>query len=293
MSPTFTLQIFEPGAADVLLGGPRADAPWPIVERLDRAGIRVLADDGRGGDQHLRSVLRGCSGLVTSPAVPGALADRWPPLRLEPGAAPADVDRFAAAVREVADCIRAYAFFIGRLERDFRHAREALRAAVESEAGIPFLWIDDGRHATNVPGVRERTRLLIEHATFVVADLTLGVESPERENPSRAHEIGMALAYERPLLLCSQEPRRHPYWSIGDMQMTFWATEDELERAVREWIAVNRRSVARDVLNYELPAPSVGRRAFAYDPAQRYVGPRTRAPSGVHRLLTAFGMKLP
>ena len=76
--------------------------------------------------------------------------------------------------------------------------------------------------------VRERTRLLIKHATLVIADLTLGTESPERENPSRAHEIGMTIAYGRKLMLCSQEPRRDPYFSIGDMQMTFWSTEADL-----------------------------------------------------------------
>src|SRR5207253_1002863 len=112
-----------------------------------------------------------------------------------------------------------------------------------------------GRHLSNVEGVRERTRLLVKHATLVIADLTLGVESPERENPSRAHEIGMAVAYERPLMLCSQEPRRYPYFSIGDMQMTFWLTEDELAAGVREWIALNRHAVARRVLNHQLSAP--------------------------------------
>ena len=104
-----------------------------------------------------------------------------------------------------------YAFFIGRLERDFTHAREAIRAAVESEAGIPCLWSDDG-HWTNIESVHRRTQLLIKHATFVIADLTLGLESPKRENPSRAHEIGMSIAYNRKLMLCSQEPRRYPYF---------------------------------------------------------------------------------
>ena len=102
--------------------------------------------------------------------------------------------QFLAAVLQEKARIRPYAFFIGRLERDFTHAREAIRVAVEAEAGIPCLWSDDGRHRINVESVRERTRLLIEHAAFVIADLTLGTESPERENPSRAHEIGMTIA---------------------------------------------------------------------------------------------------
>lgn len=127
----------------------------------------------------------------------------------------------------------------------------------------------------------------------MIGDLTLGVESPERENPSRAHEIGMAIAYERPLMLCSQEPRRYPYFSIGDMQMTFWSTEDELEAEVRTWIRANRESVARRVFNYALAEPTLARPVFVYDPRQRYVGPRTRVPFDVRRLLGVVGIRRP
>ena len=139
--------------------------------------------------------------------------------------------------------------------------------------------------------MRERTRLLIKHATFVIADLTLGIERPDRENPSRAHEIGMAVAYERPLLVCRQEPRRYPYFSIGDMQMSFWLTEDELEAAARDWIALNRSAVARRVFNYRLPASAVARPVFTYDAAQSYVGPKTGLGLGAQRLRAAAGMK--
>jgi len=141
-----------------------------------------------------------------------------------------------------------------------------------------------------VASVRERTRLMIKHATFVIADLTLGVESPERENPSRAHEIGMTIAYERPLLLCSQEPRRYPYFSISDMQMSFWATEDELEGAVRDWFRAHRWPAARRVLNHELAAPVVRKPRFAYDSALRYVGPKMRSGWGARRLLGRAGL---
>ncbi|HEY5705915.1 MAG TPA: hypothetical protein VIS96_10110 [Terrimicrobiaceae bacterium] len=188
------------------------------------------------------------------------------------------LDRFRADALK--DRIRPYAFLIGRLERDFTHAREAIRAAVESEAGIPCLWSDNSLR-TNVESVRERTRLLIKHATFVIADLTLGPESPERENPSRAHEIGMAVAYDRKLMLCSQEPRRYPYFSIGDMQMVFWSTEANLESEVKNWIQSNRESVARTVFNYQLGdayadyEPKIGRPSFRYDPKNRYIGPKT------------------
>ena len=233
------LEIFTPGKADVFLSCAEEEIPWTLVEQLDREEIRVVDKN------------QGCSGILT----PGGV-------REAPGQG-----------------IRPYAFFIGRLERDFRHAREAIRTAVESEAGIPCLWIDDGCHRTDIDSIRERTRQLVRHATFVIADLTLGIESPDRENPSRGHEIGMAVAYERPLMLCSQEPRRVPYYSIGDMQMTFWAAEDELEADVKNWIRMHRAQVARRVFNYELPSPRIARPVFTYDPARRYVGPKTPVPS--------------
>lgn len=203
-------------------------------------------------------------------------------------------DRFLAATLKRNERPRPYAFFIGRLERDFTHAREAVRAAVEAEAGIPCLWSDDGRHRLDVESVSERTRLLIEHAALVIADLTLGVESPERENPSRAHEIGMSIAYGRKLMLCSQEPRRYPYFSIGDMQMTFWATEAELHSRLREWIRTAPDSPARTVLNHRLaeadggPAPLIGEPAFTFDEGRRYVGPRTKAPADARSPIVAL-----
>jgi len=205
-------------------------------------------------------------------------------------------DRFLAAVLKDKGRMRPYAFFIGRLERDFTQAREAIRVAVEAEAGIPCLWSDDGRHRIDVESVRERTRLLIEHAAFVIADLTLGTESPERENPSRAHEIGMTIAYGRKLMLCSQEPRRYPYFSIGDMQMTFWSTEADLECKVREWIRTSRDSPARTVLNYGLAeaytdiVPKITRPSFTFDVRQRYVGPKTKALPNVRAPIMALSV---
>jgi hypothetical protein len=204
-------------------------------------------------------------------------------------------DRFLAEVLKDKARIRPYAFFVGRLERDFTHAREAIRVAVEAEAGIPCLWSDDGRHRINVESVRERTRMLIEHAAFVIADLTLGTESPERENPSRAHEIGMTIAYGRKLMLCSQEPRRYPYFSIGDMQMTFWSTEADLECKVREWIRTSRHSPARTVLNHGLADantdtdPRIKKPGFTFDVNRRYVGPQTKSLPNVRAPIVALG----
>lgn len=296
----FEFEILAPWKADVFLACPEDLIPWPLVERLDRAGVCVAGrpTDGPPDDQRDRGLARGCAGVVRVAAEGQSGAAPAPDIgaraTLDCGSEePADVEAFLAAVSSDGGQVRPYGFFVGRLERDFRHAREAIRTAVEAEAGIPCLWADDGRHRTSVESVRERTRLLIKHAAMVVADLTLGVESPERENPSRAHEIGMAIAYERPLMLCSQEPRRYPYFSIGDMQMTFWATEDELERDVRTWIRFNGRSFARRVFNYRLPAPIYAEPVFRYDPALRYVGPKTPMPSGMRRLLVSAGLRLP
>jgi hypothetical protein len=100
----------------------------------------------------------------------------------------------------------------------------------------------------------------------------------------------MALAYGKPLLLCSQEPRRHPYFMIGDMQMSFWADEDELAAVVRRWVEANGPSVARRVFNHELPSPVIAPPRFTYDPGQGFVGPGLRyagaesdGPAGARR----------
>jgi len=253
-----------------LLGGTRADVYLAreqpeLVCELDECGFSVAGDlpGLPHDDERLRRILCSCSAAI-APEPSDTVA------RI---AAELDIPVYANASREITpnpSRIRPYAFLIGRLERDFTHAREAIRAAVESEAGIACLWSDDGRHRTNVASVRERTRLLIKHATFVIAELTLGVESPDRENPSRAHEIGLAIGYGRKLMLSSQEPRRYPYFSIADLQMTFWDTEDELEQQVRAWIRVERDSVARTVFNAN---PTI----FTFDPKRRYIGPRTKA----------------
>jgi len=189
------------------------------------------------------------------------------------------LNSFLERVMRPSDRTRPYAFYIGRLERDFSQAREAMRTAVENEAGIPFLWADDGRHRTNVESVRERTRLLLKHARFVIADLTLGVESPQHENPSRAHEIGLSIAYDRKVLLLSQEPRRYPYFSISDMQVVFWATEVDLESKVKQWLQNHRDCFGRVTWNHRLPEtgyePRLPPVKFSFNAKDRYIGPRT------------------
>jgi hypothetical protein len=268
-------------------------------------GVRVVGDvpQGDAAGERTHAIARGCAAVAAVMPAAGAGEDAIGRIRAHVDRArqsgqpvatfhPEDGEaRVDAAVGELTaqavrrSIVRPYAFFIGRLERDFTHARAAIRAAVEREAGLACLW-SDSDHQTNVASVRESTRLLIKGAAFAIADLTLGVENPHGENPSRAHEIGMSIAYERPLMLSSQEPRRYPYFSIGDMQMTFWVTEAHLYESVRHWIRARRGALARVVFNHQLTEhcrgyrPAIGAPDFVYDPAQRYVGPWTPAPRG-------------
>ena len=283
---SFKLEI-QHGAKANVLRQPRRTCPGIWSHRSMPPGLRVVGDLlGLPPDEdRVRRIMSGCVALVSvagdasRPEVEAAARIATElgvnHHRLRPGEAVPTLDR------EVA-CAQPYAFFVGRLERDFTLAREAIRMAVEREAGISCLWADDGRHRTSVSSVREATRWMIKHATFVVADLTLGVENPRQENPSRAHEIGMAIAYERPLMLSSQEPRRYPYFSIGDLQMTFWDTEDELERKTRDWVRTHAEGVGRRVFNHELPVATLVRASFAYDPERRYIGPNTRRAPAAH-----------
>ncbi len=275
----FKLDIFTPERADVYVACPPEDARFlPLVEALDRASIRAIGDvAGLVADaERIRRIVSGCAGvLAVSPDDPELAIGVE--LGLPTCLADDPLDGFLAAVRNAHKMPRPYGFYIGRLERDFAHAREAIRTALENETGLPFLWVDDGRHRTNVESIRESTRLLLRHSSFVIADLTLGVESPERENPSRAHEIGMSIAYEKKLLLLSQEPRRYPYYNIGDLQMVFWSDEADLEARVRDWARIHRDALGRSVYNHRLRQPNIAPGVFRFDPKARYIGPKTPA----------------
>jgi hypothetical protein len=279
----FEITLSVGARADVYVDCPEEALPWPLIEALDARQVRAVGpplhrDGGPGREPE--SWLRGCAGLVCVSPMSGlgnvARMQALPMLILA-DATPSSVKQFIDDVLRTRCPRRAYAFYIGRLERDFSQARDAIRTAVEGTAGMDFLWIDDGRHLTTVDGVRERTRRLIEHAEFVVADLTLGSESPRQENPSRAHEIGLALAYKRPLFLSSQEPRRYPYFSVADLQMVFWQCEDELHEALRAWVNARVHLLARRVLNFALSTPRLAEPTFRYDAAARYIGPNLAA----------------
>ena len=274
----FEVEIGIGALSDVYFDCDETLTPWPIVEALDARHIRAVGSftDRPGLAHEAATRLRGCSGLVCA-SLDHGIADvarqQGLPVLVVADQSPANLDEFSRAVVAHRCAVRSYAFYIGRLERDFAHAREAILVAVEGAAGMHFLCIDDGCHTTNVASIRERTRLLIQHAAFVVADLTLGIENPRYENPSRAHEIGMAIAYERPLFLSSQEPRRYPYFSVADMQMSFWAREDELNATICGWIRTHRMAVARRVLNYSLANAVVSEPGFRFNPNRRFIGP--------------------
>src|SRR6266545_6454364 len=161
----FELEIFAPGRVDVFLAAGDEAVPWPIVEQLDRAGIRVVGPlpDDVDDSERVRFTMRGCSGAVIIPPSPQAEAialDLGIPHRTVAPDTPIDLEPFLKAVLRGRDRIRSYAFLIGRLERDFSQARDAIRSAVEAAAGIPCLWIDDGRHRTNIDSIRVRSRIL-------------------------------------------------------------------------------------------------------------------------------------
>src|SRR4051794_19571071 len=97
---TFTLELLEPGGADVYVDG---RAPTGLIEALDRAGLRAVNGDPRAKDS--------CAAVLDSEAVQQR-----------------DPDELAASLVEQltsAPAIPNYAFFVGRLERDFGQARSA------------------------------------------------------------------------------------------------------------------------------------------------------------------------
>lgn len=191
-----------------------------------------------------------------------------------------------------------YAFLTTRLKDDFAQARAAIRAAVENETGLPCLWYGDERHATNIEGIRESTRLLIKHATFVVADLSFTLDNPNNYNPSRAHEVGMAVAYRRPIVTCAQGVRRDPYFSASDIPMLFWNDESDLKIQLSAWIQTKKTEFSRRVYNNELKQrdsqynPKIHPIDFVLDPRRRYLAPNSYELSTTESWLVAAGFGL-
>ncbi len=191
-----------------------------------------------------------------------------------------------------------YVFLITRLESDFEQIREAISTAIFNSFGISCLWSDDGKHSTNINSIRERARLLIKHSHFVIADLSFDQDNPLSDNPSRSHEVGMSIAYQKEVLLCSQVPRRDPYYSASDIQIEFWSDEKDLEKTVVRWLETNKAKIGRRVYNFELKerdntlSPNVNKRNFNFDKKNRYLSPNLFSLTSSERWITAIGLGL-
>ena len=145
-----------------------------------------------------------------------------------------------------------YSFLITRLQPDFALPRAACTAAAENASGTPCIWIDSKNYSTNIDDTTERVRLLIKHAEFVVAEISLTEDNPDFDNPSRAHEIGIAMAYGKKLFLVSHEPRRHPYHGVVPRQLVWWNNEAELYEDLKTAIYAERGEIGRYVYNEEI-----------------------------------------
>lgn len=187
-----------------------------------------------------------------------------------------------------------FVFLSTRLKSDFGHAREAVAAGIEEALGIPCLWADSPRYSTTIEGIYDRAKYLIKECQLVVADLTFGPESPEYDSPSRAHEIGMAQAFEKPILATAQSPRREPYFSASTLQLKFWDNEQDLYRLVKEWtIAPERlKEFGRRVYNNEIESAQCQSMAFNYDAKCGYIAPNAYPLSTFERSIVAVGFAL-
>lgn len=187
-----------------------------------------------------------------------------------------------------------FVFLSTRLKSDFGLAREAVAAGIEESVGMPCLWADSARYSTTIEGIYERAKFLIKECQFVVADLTFGPESPEYDSPSRAHEIGMAEAYEKTILATAQEPRRDPYFSASTLQLSFWNNEQGLYSHVKEWGSAPERLkiYGRRVYNNELEEAQCKSKPFSYDARRRYIAPNANPLSMLESTVVAVGFAM-
>ncbi len=205
---------------------------------------------------------------------------------------------YISLITQQNETIKPYAFLATRLKSDFKQARDSIRIAVENTTGIPCIWSDDKRHTTNVQGIRERTRLLIKYSEFLIADLSFSTSNAENDNPSRAHEIGMAIAYQHPIILSSQGPRRRPYFSANDIQMVNWENEGELNMEISNQLLINQEQLGRRIYNWELSdrdnsyTALILKKKFVYDKSHRYIAPNVYPLSPIESWIIALGFGL-
>lgn len=264
-----------------------------IVLVAEAAGFRSLrAWPHPGGEPPSPAALMGCSGLVVleAPGRSAAIA------RMEPEWAIAQsiglptliasddspLPGFLAGLPASPSSPPPHAFVAVRIHDDFALVREAIRRSVERELGMPCISFEDPRVVTEIAGVRERTRRLIEDASFLVADLSFSENYPSQDSPNIAHEIGTAEAYGVPLVICAHAPRRDLYFSAGDFDALFWRDEEDLAAQLRAWLLPRRGLLGRQVLNFDLadgPDPRARAPRFSSAGAPAYVPPGRRPPS--------------
>lgn len=140
-----------------------------------------------------------------------------------------------------------YGFVIARLQPDFEAVRRSLVSASETATGLRCIHLDSAGYTPNITDTTERARVLIREAQFVVADISIVGDEGEFDSPSRAHEIGLAIAYRKPLFLTSQLPRRELYHGIVGNQVLWWPDEESLYRDLSAKLHAERASIARHV----------------------------------------------
>ncbi len=277
--------------------GPRDATLAALTSWLDARRVLAVSrlSEAVDGERAARAVLEGSDGVVTitSGRIAGGAARAEverilklageagrPVLALTRGqhdtVPESDLEDFLADIGRRPRAGTPYAFLATRIHDDFALIRDAIQSAVEAALGIPCVWFDDPRVVAAAPGVRERTRALIAGAALVAADLTFGPSNRDHDSPNTAHEIGMTLAYERPLILSCRHPRRDLYFSAGDLSTLFWHDETHLREQLVEWLGPRRGALGRRVLNFDLAESAIAfrPRAFAMDATRAYRGPR-------------------
>ncbi|MCE2752386.1 MAG: hypothetical protein LW720_10905 [Pirellula sp.] len=182
---------------------------------------------------------------------------------------------FIDGLNRTAGKVPKYGFLITRLQPDFSLPRKACVAAVAQSTGLPCLWIDAPNYTTNIDDTIERVKLLIKHSEFVVAEMSLTAENPDFDNPSRAHEIGLATAFGKDVIPVSHDPRRHPYHGIVSAHVVWWQDESELFDNLTKRLHSTRGTIGRHVYNWDLPygESSLPPDQFLYDAANSWQPP--------------------
>ncbi|MCZ7542107.1 MAG: hypothetical protein M5R40_00535 [Anaerolineae bacterium] len=170
-----------------------------------------------------------------------------------------------------------YAVALSRVRPDFALARQAIRAAVERQTGLPCLWShDDERYATGIESIRQRTTALLQHAEFIVADVSRKLEAPFAENETVAFELGEAVAFDKEIFVSYREVSNfEPYFAIADMQLHGWDTEQALYDTLCQWLEARKERISRHIYNHDLAdgdfTPHVAAcPAFVYDRRGHY-----------------------